>query len=100
MGSRGAEADWLEDIFVMPAYQNKGIGSKAIELTERIVSEYSASLYIEAAVWNKKALQLYRKLGYDCLNTITIRKDFCADGLECVSEENIHDLKFAIRKRR
>lgn len=100
LGSRGAEPDWLEDIFVMPAYQNKGIGSMAIELTEGIVREYSASLYIEVAAWNKRALQLYRKLGYDCLNTITIRKDFCADDLECVSEESILDLKFEIKKRR
>ena len=31
---------------------------------------------IEAAARNEAAIRLYRKLGYNCLNTITLRKDF------------------------
>ena len=41
LGSRGGEIDWLEDLFVLPEYQNQGIGSKAIQLTEEIVKKYS-----------------------------------------------------------
>jgi len=76
LGSRGVKADWLEDIFVLPEYQRRGIGTRAIELTEAIVKEYSDSMYIEAAARNIKAIRLYHKIGYTCLNTITVRKDF------------------------
>lgn len=98
LGSRGCEIDWLEDIFVLVDYQNKGIGSEAIRLVEDIVKTYSDSLYIEAAARNIKAIRLYRKIGYDCLNTITIRKDFSKDKYEKISEERVFDLNFEVRK--
>lgn len=98
LGSRGAKCDWLEDLFVLPRFQNKGIGSKAIELVENIVKEYSISLYIEAAARNESAIRLYRKLGYDCLNTITIRKDFPEEKFESVRKEMLYDMDFEIRK--
>ncbi|MBS5114425.1 MAG: hypothetical protein KHY88_01825 [Erysipelotrichaceae bacterium] len=63
-----------------------------------IVKQYSISLYIEAASRNEKVIRLYRRLGYDCLNTISIRKDFNQDDLECVKHEKIYDLDFEIRK--
>ena len=79
LGSRGGEIDWLEDIFVLPEFQGRGIGTYAIKLIEDIVKEYSESLYIEAAARNRKAIQLYQRIGYTCLNTITVRKDFQPD---------------------
>ena len=98
LGSRGAEPDWLEEIFVLPEYQNRGIGAKAIKLTETEVKKYSQSLYIEAAAKNEKAINLYRKLGYNCLNTITIRKDFDENLCENIGKENIFGMDFDIRK--
>lgn len=97
LGSRGGDIDWLEDIFVLPEYQNQGIGTKAIQLVEKLVKEYSTSLYIEAAARNEKAIRLYQKLGFDCLNTITIRKDF-NDDYECIKHEKIYECNFEIRK--
>lgn len=76
LGSRGGKIDWLEELFILPEYQGKGFGSKAIRQLEEIVKKYSVSLYIEAAARNEAAIRLYRKLGYNCLNTITLRKDF------------------------
>ena len=98
LGSRGDQLDWLEDIFVLPEYQNQGIGSRAISLVEEIVSKYSESLFIETAARNMRALKLYRQLGYDCLNTITIRKDFSGVNHEAISTEKIANLVFEIRK--
>ena len=65
---------------------------------EEIVKQYSVSLYIEAAARNEAAIRLYRKLGYDCLNTITIRKDFPGYEYDVVRKEKIHELEFEIRK--
>ncbi len=98
LGSRGGQPDWLEEIFVLPEYQNRGIGSKAIKLAEKEVKTYSPSLYIEAAAKNEKAIRLYRKLGYNCLNTITIRKDFDENQYENMGKENIFGMNFDIRK--
>ena len=98
LGSRGARVDWLEDLFLLPEYQNKGNGTKAVELVENIVKQYSDSLYIEAAARNERAISLYRKLGYNCLNTISVRKDFNEDSFKCIRKEKIYDKDFEIRK--
>ena len=99
LGSRGgAAADWLEDIYVLSKYQNKGIGTKAIKQIEEIVKEYSESLYIEAAARNDRAIRLYRRMGYDCLNTITVRKDFRPDNYETIGQEQIFDQCFEIKQ--
>lgn len=99
MGSRGSEIDWLEDIFVLPEYQGNGIGTYAIRQMEEIVKEYSDSLYIEAAAWNKRAMRLYQKIGYDCLNTITIRKDFHPERFEKSRTDYIAELEFDVKRR-
>ena len=98
LGSRGGKTDWLEELFILPEYQGNGFGSEAIHQLEEIVKQYSASLYIEAAARNEAAIRLYRKLGYDCLNTITIRKDFPGYEYDVVRKEKIHGLEFEIRK--
>ena len=97
LGSRGCEIDWLEDIFVEEKYQGQGIGSYVIGLIEDIVKEYSECLYIEAAARNSKVIKLYQKLGYNCLNTITIRKDFDEQKYETIRKEKIMDLDFVVK---
>ncbi len=98
LGSRGCQIDWLEDIFVLPEFQGRGIASQAIRMVEEIVKEYSESLYIEAAARNEKAIRLYQKLGYNCLNTITIRKDFCSENFETLNKQVIGGLEFEVKK--
>ncbi len=100
LGSRGAEIDWLEDLFVKPEFQGQGVGSAAVKLVEQEVCKYSESLYIEAAARNESAIRLYRRLGYDCLNTVTVRKDFHPDEFEAVRKENIYGAEFEIRRKK
>ena len=98
MGSRGAQIDWLEELFILPVFQNRGLGSKAIEILEDKVKKYSDSMYLEAAARNLSAIRLYRKLGYDCLNTISIRKDFHKEKYETAGNELVGGMYFEIRK--
>lgn len=100
LGSRGGEADWLEDIFVLPEYQGRGIGSQAVRLAETIVKQYSVSMYIEAAARNERAIRLYHRLGFDCLNSITVRKDFPSYHYDVVRTEQMYELDLEIRKDR
>lgn len=98
LGSRGGAIDWLEHLYVKPEHRNKGFGSKAIACAEEIVREYSESLYIEAAARNEQAIRLYRSLGYNCLNSISIRKDFHPERFKSVRTESLYNEPFEIRK--
>lgn len=100
LGSRGGPADWLETLFVLPAWQNRGIGSAAVRLAEEIVQSYSDFMHIEAVARNEGAIRLYRRLGYDCLNSVIIRKDFHDTGFQCVRTETLYDMPFEIRKKK
>ena len=98
LASRGAEIDWLEDLFILPKFQGQGIGSQVITLLEEKVKKYSESLYIEVSARNLAAMKLYHRLGYDCLNTLTIRKDFNSEKFESVSHECVNGMNFTIRR--
>lgn len=98
VGSRGAEIDWLEDLFVLPEFQGQGIGSQVITLLEEKVKRYSESLYIEVSARNLAAMKLYHRLGYDCLNTLTIRKDFNPEKFISISHECVNGMEFTIRR--
>lgn len=100
LGTRGAAIDWLEDIFVLPAYQKKGIASKVIQMIEEMVQTYSDSLYIEASARNENAIRLYHHLGYSCLNTITIRKDFHPQDFSTLRSTSIYDMNFDIKSKK
>lgn len=65
---------------------------------EEIIKSYSESLYIEVVARNLKAVKLYKELGYDCLNTITIRKVFHEENFKTIQSENIAGHNFQIRK--
>lgn len=100
LASRGVSIDWLEDIYIVPEHQGKGFGSSVIYLLEDIVKKYSDSLYMEVAARNERALRLYHRLGYTCLNTVTIRKDFEPKKYECIKVEEIYDMELEIRKKK
>ncbi|MBR3693127.1 MAG: GNAT family N-acetyltransferase [Erysipelotrichales bacterium] len=100
LASRGASIDWLEDIYIIPECQGKGYGSYVISLLEKRVSEYSSSFYMEVAARNERAMRLYHRLGYTCLNTVTLRKDFAPEKYECIRNEKIYDMELEIRKKK
>ena len=84
LASRGGNIDWLKHLFVLKEYRQRKIAFSAINLAEKMVSAYSPSWYIKVAARNSRALKLYRKVGYDCLNTITIYKDFKVKDFEII----------------
>lgn len=53
---------------------------------------------MEAAARNEAAIRLYRRLGYDCLNSVTLRKDFPGYDYDVVRTEQVYGERFEIRK--
>lgn len=98
LGSRGANTDWLEDFYIKAQYRRQGIGTKVIHMVEEMVRTWSDSMYIEASSRNKDAIRLYHSLGYDVLNTITIRKDFHPEDFETLSRETVEGMDFVVRR--
>ena len=84
--------------FIIPEFQGHGYGSEALSLIENIVKEYSESIYLEVAARNLRALKLYHKNGYTCLNTVTVRKDFEPDNFEVIEKNNIAGFDFEIKR--
>ena len=72
LGSRGAEVDWIEDLFVLPEYQG--------------------------AARNFGAMKLYHRLGYHCLNTVTLRKDFQPENFEVIRSEELLGYPLEVKK--
>ena len=70
------------------------------DAVEEMVKEYSESLYIEVSSRNINAIRLYHKIGYDCLNTITIRKDFHTEKQNVIGKEKIFDMDFEVRENK
>lgn len=98
LGNRGAEIDWIEDLFVLPEYQGNGYGSQAITLVEAEVKKYSESVYLEVAARNLGAMKPYHRLGYNCLNTVTLRKDFQPENFEVIRDEEILGYPLEVKK--
>lgn len=78
IAQRGGTVAWLEDIYVMPKYRKRGIGTKAIELSETFVQDVlkAPALCFDVVPRNLGALKLYYKAGYNNISIITLRKEF------------------------
>ncbi|WP_440059233.1 ribosomal protein S18-alanine N-acetyltransferase [Thermogladius sp. 4427co] len=74
----GYAAGFIEDrighivsIAVKPAWQNRGIGSMLLDSLERLLKSRGAvCIYLEVAVNNRKALNLYLKKGYRIISLL------------------------------
>lgn len=100
LGSRDGEIDWVEELFIRPEYQGHGLGAAALEAIAGLVRGYSESLYLEVAARNLRALRLYRRAGFDCLNTVTLRRDFHPEEFETVRSDELLGHSFDVRRKR
>ena len=73
MGSRGAEIDWIEDLFILPEYQGRGYGKKAaVEFLDYFKKQYAVvdKLYISVSVDNPIARNMYQEIGFQEIKEI------------------------------
>ncbi len=72
----GGNVVWIEDLYVRAELQRRGIGSRAIALAEKYVTETMnvPAICMDVIPQNRAALKLYHKLGYDTISMVTLRK--------------------------
>ena len=52
----------LDDLYVLPQYQNRGIGSRILQ---RCIRQTSNPLYLYVFLSNEGAIRLYRRFGFE-----------------------------------
>ncbi|MDO7205796.1 GNAT family N-acetyltransferase [Paraclostridium bifermentans] len=73
----GQNVAWLEDLFIIEGYRNKGIGKIAMQkLDELMIEKGVVSMFVDVIPRNTSAIRLYRECGFDHLNIIQLRKNY------------------------
>jgi ribosomal protein S18 acetylase RimI-like enzyme len=57
----------LDDIYILPPYQNQGIGS---EIIQKCIAETNLPIFLYVFIQNTKAVSLYKKFGFRITETI------------------------------
>lgn len=61
---------YIEDLFVVPSYQGKGYGKVTLQFAiNKAIKKGSNSIALDTAEWNTRALNLYRSLGFNIVQT-------------------------------
>jgi len=68
----GRECLWIEDLYVKPQHQGKGIGKAFFDEIDRIHPGMMLCLEVEAE--NENALKLYRKCGFDEMGYVEMKR--------------------------
>lgn len=58
---------WVEELYVRPAYQGKGLGSRFLTWLEQQLQGKAAAIRLETEPENVRAKKLYERLGYESI---------------------------------
>ena len=67
---------WIEEIYVRPAFQGKGLGSEFFAYLEENKADNVVRLRLEVEPDNDGAIALYKRMGYKPLEYSQMIKDF------------------------
>lgn len=65
---------WVEDLYIRPAYQGQGLGSRFLAWLEEQLRGDAVMLRLETEPENERAQELYYRLGYENLNYLQMIK--------------------------
>ena len=65
----------FEDMYIKDEYQSMGIGSKMFKYLETTYGNLVKAIKLEVSRVNKRALELYKRLGYDINNYVHMTKE-------------------------
>jgi ribosomal protein S18 acetylase RimI-like enzyme len=68
---------YLDSIIVPPAYQGKGYGKQATQFAiNKALSQNNQLIHLSVLEWNVKAVNLYKSLGFEIVQTAHIYRQF------------------------
>ena len=70
IGSIALKDNEIDDLIVNAKYQSQGYGKQILLWALENIKKEKIILHV--AEWNKKAIELYRKNGFEIINTIKI----------------------------
>jgi len=68
----GKPCIWIEDLYLKPEYQGKGVGTQFFAFLEEKYKDVIFRLEVEEE--NKRAVHVYRKCGFDVLPYMEMKK--------------------------
>lgn len=71
---RGGICMWIEDLYILPEYQGKGIGKTYLNYLDDRFKNESIRLRLEVAKSNTKAIELYKRYGFSEIDYIEMCK--------------------------
>jgi ribosomal-protein-alanine N-acetyltransferase len=74
---KGSFKGYIQTICVNPNTRGKGYGTELLKFSEEIISNYSPNIFICVSDFNKSALKLYLKFGFEVIGEL---KDFVKAG--------------------
>jgi ribosomal-protein-alanine N-acetyltransferase len=74
---KGSFCGYIQALAIAEPYRSKGIGEAALRYMEQLIFQTYPNAFICASSFNKRAQQLYTRLGYE---TIGILKDYIIKG--------------------
>lgn len=77
MQTQGTFKGYIQTICIGAAYRGLGYGTKILEFCEGRISKYSPNIFICVSSFNKDAIRLYTKFGFELVGEL---KDFVRRG--------------------
>lgn len=75
VGSVACYGNEIDDLFVGKQFQGKGIGKQLLLWGMNYIRiKYNSSIHLHVAEWNKKAVMLYRSVGFTIVKTEIISR--------------------------
>lgn len=71
----GGIALWIDELFVLPGYRSKGLGTEFFSFLKQTIDPSVARIRLEVEPENKKALKLYNNLGLKKLPYLQMVKE-------------------------
>ena len=75
VGSVACYGNEIDDLFVGKQFQGKGIGKQLLLWGMNYIRiKYNSSIHLHVAEWNKKAVMLYRSVGFTIVKTEIVER--------------------------